>query len=119
MLFVDDEPENVTKVLNNSHVDWKNPTCESFSGNLYEAFKFNKEDISQESVVKVAGKLIAGMSKEEKEKFIKLTSQLNIKNKKETSDFLMRIAKGEMKLQPNMKPPLVQKNQEEPEYDIF
>ena len=119
MLFAAEEPENIIRVMNNSHVDWKNPNCNNFSENLYEAFKANKHDITEEAVVKVAGKLIASMSKEEKEKFIKLTSQLNIKNKKETSDFLMRIAKGEMKLQPNMKPPLVQKKQEEPEYDIF
>ena len=119
MLFASDEPESVTRVLNNSHVDWKNPTCENFSENLYEAFRFNKEDISQEAVVKAAGKLIAGMSKDEKEKFIKLTSQMNIKGKEKTDEFLMKIAKGELKLEPNKKPPVVQKNQEEPEYDIF
>lgn len=119
MLFAADEPESVTRVLNNSHVDWKNPTCENFSENLYEAFKFNKEDISQEAVVKTAGKLIAGMSKDEKEKFIKLTSQMNIKGKEKTCEFLMKIAKGEFKLEPNKKPPVVRKNQEEPEYDIF
>lgn len=119
MLFVDNEPENVTRVLNNSHVDWKNPTCDNFSENLYEAFKFNKEDLSQEAVVKAAGKLIAAMSKDEKEKFIKLTSQMNIKGKEKTGEFLMKIAKGELKLEPNKKPPVVQKNQEEPEYDIF
>lgn len=119
MLFADEEPENVTRVLNNSHIDWKKQTCESFSENLYEAFKFNREDISQESVVKVAGKLIAGMSKDEKEKFIKLTLQMDIKGKEKTGEFLMKIAKGELKLQPNKKPPVVQKNQEEPEYDIF
>lgn len=119
ILFAADEPESVTRVLNNSHVDWKNPTCENFSENLYEAFKFNKKDISQEAVVKTAGKLIAGMSKDEKEKFIKLTSQMNIKGKEKTGEFLMKIAKGELKLEPNKKPPVVQKNQEEPEYDIF
>ena len=119
MLFAADEPESVTRVLNNSHVDWKNPTCENFSENLYEAFKFNKEDISQEAVVKTAGKLIASMSKDEKEKFIKLTSQMNIKGKEKTGEFLMKIAKGELKLEPNKKPPVVRKNQEEPEYDIF
>lgn len=119
MLFAADEPESVTRVLTDLHVDWKNPTCENFSENLYEAFKFNKQDISQEAVVKVAGKLIAGMSKDEKEKFIKLTSQMNIKGKEKTGEFLMKIAKGELKLQPNKKPPVVQKNQEEPEYDIF
>lgn len=119
MLFVDDEPENVTRVLNNSHVDWKNPTCENFSENLYEAFKFNKEDISQEAVVKAAGKLIAAMPKEEKDKFIKLTSQMNIKGKEKTGEFLMKIAKGELKLEPNKKPPVIEKNQEEHEYDIF
>ena len=119
ILFAADEPESVTRVLNNSHVDWKNPTCENFSENLYEAFKFNKKNISQEAVVKTAGKLIAGMSKDEKEKFIKLTSQMNIKGKEKTGEFLMKIAKGELKLEPNKKPPVVQKNQEEPEYDIF
>lgn len=119
MLFAAEEPECVTRFLNNSHVDWKNSTCENFSENLYEAFKFNKQNISQEAVVKVAGKLIAGMSKDEKEKFIKLTSQMNIKGKEKTGEFLMKIAKGELKLQPNKKPPVVQKNQEEPEYDIF
>lgn len=119
MLFAADEPESVTRILNNSHVDWKNPTCENFSENLYEAFKFNKQGISQESVVKVAGKLIAGMSKDEKKKFIKLTSQMNIKDKEKTGEFLMKIAKGEIKLEPNKKPPVVQKNQEEPECDIF
>jgi len=101
MLFFDNEPENVTRVLSNSHVDWKNPTCENFSENLYEAFKFNKENISQEAVIKAAGKLIAGMSKDEKEKFIKLTSQMNIKSKEKTDEFLMKIAKGELKLEPN------------------
>lgn len=118
MLFADEEPK-VARVLNNSHIDWEKQTCENFSENLYEAFRFNREDISQESVVKVAGKLIAGMSKDEKEKFIKLTSQMDIKGKEKTGEFLMKIAKGELKLQPNKKPPIVQKNQEEPEYDIF
>lgn len=119
MLFAEEEPENVTRVLNNSHVNWKNSTCENFSENLYEVFRLNRQDISQEAVVKVAGKLIAGMSKDEKEKFIKLTSQMNIKDKKATSEFLMKIAKGELKLQPNKKKSVVQKNQEKSEYDIF
>lgn len=119
MLFADEEPESVTRVLNNSHIDWKKQTCENFSENLYEAFRFNREYISREAVIKVAGKLIAGMSKDEKEKFIKLTSQMDIKGKEKTGEFLMKIAKGELKLQPNKKPPVVQKSQEELEYDIF
>ncbi len=118
MLFAE-EPENITNLLKNSHVDWNHPTCENFSENLYEAFRFNRKDISHEAVVKVAGNLLAKMQKEEKEKFIKLTSQMNIKGEKKTNEFLMKIAKGELKLQPNKKPPVVQKNQEEPEYDIF
>lgn len=119
MLFAYEEPESVIRALNNSHVDWKNSTCENFSENLYEIFKFKRQDITQETVVKAAGKLIAGMPKDEKEKFIKLTSQMNIKGKRSTSEFLIKIAKGEFKLQPNKKPPIVQKNQKEPEYDIF
>lgn len=73
----------------------------------------------QEAVVKAAGKLVAAMSKDEKEKFIKLTSQMNIKGRVKTSEFLMKIAKGELTLQPDKKPPVIQKNREEPEYDIF
>ena len=119
MLFAYEESESITRVLNNSHVDWKNSTCENFSENLYEIFKFKRQDITQETVVKAAGKLIAGMPKDEKEKFIKLTSQMNIRGKRATSEFLIKIAKGELKLQPNKKPPVIQKNQKEPEYDIF
>lgn len=44
---------------------------------------------------------------------------MNIKGRVKTSEFLMKIAKGELTLQPDKKPPVVQKKQEEPEYDIF
>ena len=49
------------------------------------------------------------MSKDEKEKFIKLTSQMNIKSKEKTDEFLMKIAKGELKLEPNKKPSVIEK----------
>ena len=74
---------------------------------------------TEEAVVNIAGNLISAMPKEEKEKFIKLTSQMNINGKAKTSEFLIKIAKGELKLQPDKKPPVVHKKQEEPEYDIF
>ncbi|MDD5776090.1 MAG: hypothetical protein PUD33_00495, partial [Treponema sp.] len=109
----------VTKARMNSHIDWKNSTCSNFSENLYEAFKFHQKGITEEAVVNIAGNLISAMSKEEKEKFIKLTSQMNINGKAKTSEFLIKIAKGELKLQPDKKPPVVHKKQEEPEYDIF
>ena len=44
---------------------------------------------------------------------------MNINGKAKTSEFLIKIAKGELKLQPDKKPPVVHKKQEEPEYDIF
>ena len=119
MLFAEEEPEIITKARMNSHIDWKNSTCSNFSENLYEAFKFNQKDITEEAVVNIAGNLISAMPKEEKEKFIKLTSQMNINGKAKTSEFLIKIAKGELKLQPDKKPPVVHKKQEEPEYDIF
>lgn len=119
MLFAEEEPEIVTKARMNSHIDWKNSTCSNFSENLYEAFKFHQKDITEEAVVNIAGNLISAMPKEEKEKFIKLTSQMNINGKAKTSEFLIKIAKGELKLQPDKKPPVVHKKQEEPEYDIF
>lgn len=119
MLFASEEPAVITRALNNTHVDWRNSNCSNFSENLSEVFRLNKKDITKEAVMKVAGKLIAAMPKDEKEKFIKLTSQMNIKGKTETSKFLIKVAKGELKLQPGKKPPVVQKNQENVEYDIF
>ena len=119
MLFAEEEPEIISKARMNSHIDWKNSTCSNFSENLYEAFKFNQKDITEEAVVNIAGNLISAMPKEEKEKFIKLTSQMNINGKAKTSEFLIKIAKGELKLQPDKNPPVVHKKQEEPEYDIF
>lgn len=119
MLFAEEEPVIVTKSRTNSHINWKNSTCNNFSENLYEAFRFNEKDIAEEAVIKIAGKLIAVMPKEEKEKFINITSRMNIKGRVKTSEFLMKIAKGELTLQPDKKPPVIQKKQEEPEYDIF
>ena len=119
MLFAEEEPEIISKARMNSHIDWKNSTCSNFSENLYEAFKFNQKDITEETVINIAGNLISAMPKEEKEKFIKLTSQMNINGKAKTSEFLIKIAKGELKLQPDKNPPVVHKKQEEPEYDIF
>lgn len=119
MLFAEEEPVIVTKSRTNSHINWKNSTCNNFSENLYEAFRFNEKDIAEEAVIKIAGKLIAVMPKEEKEKFINITSRMNIKGKAKTSEFLTKIAKGELKLQPDKKPPVVHKKQEDPEYDIF
>lgn len=119
MLFAEEEPEIISKARMNSHIDWKNSTCSNFSENLYEAFKFNQKDITEETVINIAGNLISAMPKEEKEKFIKLTSQMNINGKAKTSEFLIKIAKGELKLQPDKKTPVVHKKQEEPEYDIF
>lgn len=119
MLFAEEELEIVTKARSNSYIAWQNSTCSNFSNNLYEAFKFHEKDITEEAVIKIAGNLIAAMPKEEKEKFIKITSQMNIKGKAKTSEFLTKIAKGELKLQPDKKPPVVHKKQEDPEYDIF
>lgn len=119
MLFAEEEPVIVTKSRTNSHINWKNSTCNNFSENLYEAFRLSEKDIEEEAVIKIAGKLIAVMPKEEKEKFINITSRMNIKGRAKTSEFLMKIAKGELTLQPDKKPPVVQKKQEEPEYNIF
>ena len=109
---------DVTLILDNSEIDWKNTTAETFSDNLEAIFKKPGQKITREAVLKSAYKLLNSMSPSEKEKFLETARQMDISTKEKSDSFFMDMARGKLSLSKN-KTLVVAEAVEEPEYDIF
>ena len=112
------EPLDVTLILDNSEIDWKNTTADTFSDNLEAIFKKPGQKITREAVLKSAYKLLNLMSPSEKEKFLETTRQMDISTKEKSDSFFMDMARGKLSLNKN-KTLVAAEAMEEPEYDIF
>ena len=72
-------------------------------------------ELSKVNVLKTVNKLITKMDTNEQKKFVTLTYQLGINTSEKTNEFFTKMAKGEIKLVPNKKPPVIRQNISEEE----
>ena len=81
-------------------------SVDNFAENLQailKDIKFNKEN-----VLKAVNKLVNKMDSQEKERFSKVSAELNINSAAKANEFFEKMAKGEIKFTPNKKPPVTQ-----------
>ncbi len=112
------EPLDVTQILDDSEIDWKNITAETFSENLETIFKKSGQKITRETVLKSAYELLNLMPLSEKEKFLETAKQMNISTKEKSDSFFMDMARGKMSRNKS-KTLVAAEAVEEPDYDIF
>ena len=115
---MDTEPLDVTRVLDNTEIDWGGTTAENFSDNLEALFEKPGQKITREAVLKSAYKLLNSMPPTEKEKFLETARQMDISSKEKSDAFFMDMARGKVSMRKN-KLQVVAETVEEPEYDIF
>ena len=102
-----EENQDVKKIARRVQHSQSIITAENFAENLEKSLK--GIELQKENVLKAANHLIQKMTNEEKMKFVKLSVQLGVNNAEKTNEFFTKMAKGELKLVPNKKPPVIHK----------
>ena len=115
---MDTESLDVTRVLDNSEIDWSGTTAENFSDNLEALFNKPGQKITREAVLKSAYKLLNSMPPSEKEKFLETARQMDISSKEKSDAFFMDMARGKLSVCKS-RALVAAETSEEPEYDIF
>lgn len=102
-----EESQDVKKIARRVQNTQAAITAENFAENLEKSLK--GIELQKENILKAAKHLIHKMSNDEKMKFVKLSVQLGVNNAEKTNEFFTKMAKGELKLVPNKKPPVIHK----------